>query len=122
MKIIPQGRELTYQERVVRLGKEPWSFVLAKMELSIKNSIMYETLCVELKERACVEDKGKLGITVLGTPEPKLTRQHMNLHSTGITMPECQALDSQAFLSTAPLHMLFLLPVFLPGKLPISHL
>lgn len=78
---------------------------------------MYETLCVELKERACVEDKGKLGITVLGTPEPKLTRQHMNLHSTGVAMPECQA-----FLSTASLHMLFLLPVFLPGKLPISHL
>ena len=104
------------------MGKEPWSFVLAKMELSIKDSIMYETLCVELKERACVVDKGKIGITVLGTPEPKLTRQHRDLHSTSIAMPECQALDSQAFLSTGPLHMLLLLAVLLPGKLPISHL
>lgn len=57
------------------------------MELSIKDSIMYETLCVGLKEGACIVDKGKIEITVLGTPEPKLTRQYKDLYPTHIAMP-----------------------------------
>lgn len=41
LKIIPQGRELIDQDRVVRLGKVPKAFVLAKMELYIKERVIF---------------------------------------------------------------------------------
>lgn len=79
---------------------------------------MYETLCVGLKEGAYVVDKGKTEITVLGTPEPKFTRQYIDLYPTRIAMPECQVLDSQAFLSTYCFFYLY----FCLENSPVWHL